>query len=51
MLCMGEVEDVRMSQGSGHLLRRWVSAGGEIGKEGQRLEVLKSRQGVKCSCC
>lgn len=38
-----------MSPGSGHhLLRRWVSAGGEIGKEGQRLEVLKSRKGVKC---
>lgn len=36
-----------MSPGSGHLLRRWVSAGGEIGKEGQRLEVLKSGKGVK----
>lgn len=36
-----------MSPGSGHLLRRWVSAGGEIGKELQRLEVLKSRKGVK----
>lgn len=36
-----------MSAGSGHPLRRWVSAGGGIGKEGQRLEVLKSGKGVK----
>lgn len=44
-------ERYQMSLGSGHLLRRWVSAGEEIGKEGQRLEVLNSRKGVKCPCC